>query len=86
MAADVPRHDALSSLIAVSDDPVCRESTLSALNTWLTPTEHYFIRHHFSEVPHLDHATWHLVLDGEVRRPFHLRWADLLAMPTTKSS
>ena len=82
MAADVPRHDALSSLIAVSDDPVCRESTLSALNTWLTPTEHYFIRHHFSEVPHLDHATWHLVLDGEVRRPLHLRWADLLAMPS----
>ena len=82
MSADVPRHDARSSLIAVSDDPVCRESTLSVLNTWLTPTEHYFIRHHFSEVPHLDPAIWHLGLDGEVRRPLQLRWADLLAMPS----
>lgn len=84
MSSDVQLHGESSPLIQVSEDPLCRESTLLSLDTWVTPTERYFIRNHFSEVPHLDRATWRLVIDGEVRRPLHLSFADMRAMPSTE--
>jgi len=82
MSSDVQLQGEPSTLIQVSEDPLCRESTLISLNTWVTPTERYFIRHHFSDVPNWDRSTWHLVIDGEVRRPLNLSFADMLAMPS----
>ena len=84
MSADVPVYGESSTLISVSDDPLCRESTLSSLDTWITPTEHFFIRNHFSDVPNLDRAKWHLVIDGEVRQPLTLSFADILMMPSNE--
>jgi DMSO/TMAO reductase YedYZ molybdopterin-dependent catalytic subunit len=84
MASDGQLQGESSPLIPVSEDPVCKESPFISLNTWVTPTERYFIRHHFSAVPHVDPSTWHLAIDGEVRRPFNLSFADLLAMPSTE--
>src|SRR5712692_9911561 len=82
MSSDGQRQGESSSLMPVSEDPVCRESSLPALTTWVTPTDRYFIRHHFADVPRGDRATWHLVIDGEVRRPFTLSFADMLALPS----
>ena len=82
MSSDVQLQGEPSTLIQVSEDPLCRESTLISLNTWVTPTERYFIRHHFSDVPNWDRSTWHLVIDGEVCRPLNLSFADMLAMPS----
>jgi DMSO/TMAO reductase YedYZ molybdopterin-dependent catalytic subunit len=82
MSADAQLHSESSTLIRVSEDPLCRESTLTSLNTWITPTERYYIRNHFSGVPNLDRSTWRLVIDGEVRQPLNLSFADILAMPS----
>lgn len=82
MASDVQLPSESSTLIQVSADPVCKESTLSALDTWVTPTERYFVRHHFSAVPQVDRATWRLAIDGEVQRPLTLSFAEILALPS----
>ena len=82
MSSDVQIHGESSALIPVSDDPLCRESTLSSLDTWITPTERFYIRNHFSDVPNLDPATSHLVVDGEVRQPLTLSVAAILMMPS----
>ena len=84
MTSDVPVHGEPSTLIPVSDDPLCRESTLSSLDTWITPTERFYIRNHFSDAPNLDRAKWHLVIDGEVRQPLSLSLADILMMPSNE--
>ena len=84
MSSEVPVHGESSTLIPVSDDPLCRESTLSSLDTWITPTERFFIRNHFSGVPKVDRANWHLVIDGEVRQPLSFSFADILRMPSNE--
>jgi DMSO/TMAO reductase YedYZ molybdopterin-dependent catalytic subunit len=78
MTADTQLHTESSTLIKVSEDPLCRESTLTSLNTWITPTDHYYIRSHFSEIPKLDRSTWRLAIDGQVRQPLNLSFADIL--------
>ena len=71
-----------STLIAVSEDPFCRESTLHSLDTLITPTELFYIRSHFSSVPALDRAAWRLSIGGEVRQPLTLSFDDILCMPS----
>ena len=82
MSSDVQLHSESSTLIPVSDDPLCRESALTSFNTWITPTERFYIRNHFSKVPNLSRSTWRLVIDGAVRHPLTLSFADILAMPS----
>ena len=84
MSSEVPVQDESPTLVPVSDDPLCRESSLSSLDTWITPTERFYIRNHFSGVPNLDRAKWQLVIDGEVRQPLTLSFADILMMPSTE--
>ena len=84
MSSDVPAHGESPTLVPVSDDPLCRESTLSSLDTWITPTERFYIRNHFSGVPNLDRAKWHLTIDGQVRQPLTLSLADILMMPSNE--
>ena len=55
---------------------------MSSLDTWITPTERFYIRNHFSDLPKLDPSSWQLVIDGEVRRPFTLSFSDIMAMPS----
>lgn len=56
------------------------EAPLSALETEITPTEHFFIRNHF-DIPRLDVASWRLVVDGEVARPRSFSYAELSRFP-----
>ena len=71
-----------STLIPVSEDPLCRESSITSLDSWITPTDRFYIRNHFSNVPSLDRSSWHLVVDGEVHQPLTLGLADILEMPS----
>lgn len=78
------QHDESSTLIPVSEDPFCREASLSSLDSWITPTDRFYIRSHFSELPRLNSSSWRLVVDGEVSRPLSLSLPDILAMPETE--
>ena len=69
------------TLVPVSDDPLCRESVLTSLDTLVTPVERFYIRSHFSDAPNLDISTWSLRMAGEVRQPFTLSFADILDIP-----
>jgi DMSO/TMAO reductase YedYZ molybdopterin-dependent catalytic subunit len=71
-----------STLIPVSEDPFCRESSLTSLDSWITPTERFYIRSHFADVPRLSPSSWRLVVAGEVSRPLSLSLQDILAMPS----
>ena len=71
-----------STLIPVSEDPLCRECSLTSLDTWITPTGRFYIRSHFSDVPSLSRSSWHLAVDGEVSQPLTLSLQDILAMPS----
>ncbi|MCI4326695.1 MAG: sulfite oxidase [Thermoplasmata archaeon] len=64
-------------LTVVTKEPYCAETPLPELDTWVTPTERFFVRSHFP-VPHLDVESWRLIVDGEVDHPLELSFADLM--------
>ena len=71
-----------STLLTVADDPLCREASLPSLDSWITPTERFYIRNHFSHVPALTPASWRLEVDGQVRQPLTLSFDDVLQLPS----
>ena len=71
-----------STLVPVSADPRCEESSLSSLDSLITPVERFYVRNHFSEIPALSRSTWRLSIDGEVQKPLTLSLADLEARPS----
>ena len=70
------------TLVPVSEDPQCRESSLTSLDTRITPTERFYIRNHFSKIPDVNTSTWQLVVNGEVRHHLSLSFDDILALPS----
>lgn len=60
--------------------PLNVETPLSLLDTSLTPVERLFMRNNFDLV-HTTPADWSLTIDGLVRRPLTLSFADLLELP-----
>jgi sulfite oxidase len=67
-------------LIQMNSYALNAETPLDLLNTYLTPNDVFFIRHHW-EPTKVDAATWTLAVDGEVARPLRLTLDDLKAMP-----
>lgn len=63
-------------LHVVSEEPLCAETPLSALDSWITPTDRFFVRSHLP-VPEIDPKSWRLVVDGEVDRPLSVSLEDL---------
>jgi sulfite oxidase len=53
------------------------ETPVEYFNTWLTPTEHFFVRNHMHEPSTLDPAEWKLSISGEVEKPYTLTLAEL---------
>jgi sulfite oxidase len=53
------------------------ETPVEYFNTWLTSTEHFFVRNHMHEPSALDPADWELSIGGEVEKPYQLRLAEL---------
>jgi DMSO/TMAO reductase YedYZ molybdopterin-dependent catalytic subunit len=70
-----------SGLIIRQKDPNNLETPFSELDSFLTPTELFYIRSHFS-APKLDLASYQLRIDGTVRNPFCLSYQELRAMPS----
>ena len=65
----------------ISLDPLCAEPHLADLDSWVTPTDRFFIRGHFP-IPQIDRSTWRLSIGGLVGRPCTLRYEDLRQGPT----
>jgi DMSO/TMAO reductase YedYZ molybdopterin-dependent catalytic subunit len=67
--------------IVLEDEPRNLESPVSALRTFVTPTDAFYVRNHFAE-PEIDIATWRLTVEGHVERTIALSYHELLALPS----
>lgn len=74
--------DKAKRLIVRTLRPVNLESTASALDSYITPIDEFFVRsHHGAPVADLD--TWEISVEGLVDRPLKWKIKDLEAMETT---
>ena len=62
-------------------EPRNLEAPFDRLDSYLTPTELFYIRSHFP-IPTLDRASYQLRINGAVRRPFALSYDELRSMPS----
>src|SRR5262249_43858304 len=69
-----------AGLIIRQKEPKNLETPFDRIDSYLTPTELFYIRSHFP-TPDLDRATYRLHIDGAVRRPFALSYEELRSMP-----
>ena len=74
-------HQSTSSgLIIRQKDPKNLETPFDQLDSFLTPTELFYVRSHFP-APKIDLASYRLRIDGAVRAPFSLGYQELRDMP-----
>ncbi|MFC8510080.1 sulfite oxidase [Streptomyces sp. NPDC057411] len=67
----------------VTTDPYNAQTPSAALTAPVTPAGALFVRDHFG-VPDLTPGGWRLRIDGAVRRPCSLGYAELLGLPHTE--
>ncbi len=60
--------------------PRIDEFDFSALQSFLTPNEQFFVRNHFAE-PRLEAQNWRLKISGDVEAPFAITQRELLQLP-----
>jgi DMSO/TMAO reductase YedYZ molybdopterin-dependent catalytic subunit len=70
-----------AGLIIRQEIPRNLESPIDQVESYLTPTELFYIRCHFP-TPEVDRATYQLRIDGAVKEPFSLSYDELQAMPS----
>jgi DMSO/TMAO reductase YedYZ molybdopterin-dependent catalytic subunit len=70
---------ASAGLIIRQKEPKNLEAPFDRIDSYLTPTELFYIRSHFP-TPDLDRASYQLRIDGAVRRPFALSYEELRSM------
>ena len=75
------RQSSLSGLIIRENDPKNLETPFDQVDSFLTPTELFYIRNHFP-APKLDLASYRLRIDGAIRNPFSLSYQELRDMPS----
>lgn len=68
------------SLIVRQKNPDNLETPFNQVGSFLTPAELFYIRSHFP-VPKLDSDSYRLWIDGAVRKPFSLSYAELRKLP-----
>src|SRR5713101_5150224 len=68
-----------AGLIIRQKEPRNLESPFDQIDSYLTPTELFYIRSHFP-IPNLDRDAYKLRIDGAVRRPFALSYEELRGM------
>jgi DMSO/TMAO reductase YedYZ molybdopterin-dependent catalytic subunit len=68
-----------AGLVIRQMEPKNLETPFDRIDSYLTPTELFYIRSHFP-APSLDAASYRLHIDGAVKRPFSLSYEDLRAM------
>jgi DMSO/TMAO reductase YedYZ molybdopterin-dependent catalytic subunit len=67
-------------LIIRQKEPNNLEMPFDQVDSFLTPTELFYIRSHFT-TPKLEIASYRLHVDGAVRNPFSLSYKELRDMP-----
>ena len=70
-----------AGLIIRQKEPNNLETPFDQVDSFLTPTELFYIRSHFP-APKLDLASYQLRIDGAVRNPFSLSYKELRDMPS----
>ncbi|MCU1233455.1 MAG: sulfite oxidase-like oxidoreductase [Candidatus Solibacter sp.] len=70
-----------SGLIIRQNEPKNLETPFSDVDSFLTPTELFYIRSHFP-VPTIDPGTYQLHIHGAVRNPFYMNYQELRDMPS----
>ena len=67
-------------LIVRSLRPEDLETPVGLLNTWITPNELFYVRHH-AYMPTVDAGSWKVTIDGEVAQPVTLTLDELKKLP-----
>ena len=70
-----------AQLTVLSEEPLVAGAALTSLDSVITPSSGFFVRNHFP-IPKSDISSWSLTVTGEVERPLHLRYDDLLRLPS----
>src|SRR5437660_2819770 len=70
-----------AGLIIRQKEPTNLETPLDQVDSYLTPTELFYIRSHFP-APRLDLASYQLRVDGAVKNPLTLSYKQLRDMPS----
>ena len=70
-----------AGLIIRQKEPANLETPLDQVDSYLTPTELFYIRSHFP-APRLDLASYRLRIDGAVRNPLSLSYQQLRGLPS----
>src|SRR3954467_2886066 len=70
-----------AGVIIRQKEPRNLETPFDQLDSFLTPTELFYIRSHFP-APTLELASYRLRIDGAVRRPFSLTYQELRELPS----
>ena len=78
---DNPAQFSSAGLIIRQMEPKNLESPFDRIDSYLTPSELFYIRSHFP-TPDLDRASHQLRIDGAVRHPFVLSYDKLRSMPS----
>jgi DMSO/TMAO reductase YedYZ molybdopterin-dependent catalytic subunit len=78
--AKAPQSSA-AGLIIRQKEPTNLETPLDQVDSYLTPTELFYIRSHFP-APKVEIASYQLRIDGAVRKPFSLSYRQLRDMPS----
>jgi DMSO/TMAO reductase YedYZ molybdopterin-dependent catalytic subunit len=80
LLAQAPKIAGKERLIVRSARPEDLETPVELLNTWITPNDLFYVRHH-SYAARVEGSGWKLVIDGEVERPFSLTLDEVKALP-----
>ena len=75
------RQSSSMGLIIRGKEPTNLETPFDQVDSFLTPTELFYIRSHFP-APKLDLASYQLRVDGAVRNPFSLSYKEFRDMPS----
>src|SRR3954451_10428490 len=78
---DETRRSSSAGLIIRQKEPTNLETPFDQVDSYLTPTELFYIRSHFP-APKLEPASYELRIDGAVRDPFSLSYKQLRDMPS----
>jgi DMSO/TMAO reductase YedYZ molybdopterin-dependent catalytic subunit len=78
---DEPRQSSPAGLIIRQKEPTNLEMPFDRVDSYLTPTELFYIRSHF-QAPRIDLADYQLKINGAVRDPLALSYRDLREMPS----
>jgi DMSO/TMAO reductase YedYZ molybdopterin-dependent catalytic subunit len=70
-----------TGLIIREKDPENLESPASVLQTFITPSQQFYVRNHF-KVPEVTADSWKLKVEGAVLHPLEIGYRDLTTMPS----